>query len=232
MRSLDRPCAASNTILARTTTRYGDVYFLARASNSRRSSGDSSIGYGLLLDIPPPPPRWKDNESQGKMDPYYTSLYFLKIGLSPRRPPIRVERLRIWRQADRAHSFDGRYRQPGSGRIGRREANIYWGGRAIPGGAAIVYSTTSTPVAVSFAAHKSVSWSKISTRPRSRRYASSRRTSITVKGSLTSCSVRQMILSLHANGRPASRTRRMRQRASSRCFCCRSILIQPIPPRL
>src|SRR5713101_3386933 len=82
MRSLDRPCAASNTILARTTSRYGDVYFLARASNSRRSSGDSSIGYGLLLDIPPPPPRWKDNESQGKMDPYYTSLYFLKIGLS------------------------------------------------------------------------------------------------------------------------------------------------------
>ena len=35
-----------NRIFARTTLRYGDVYFFARASNSRRSSGDSSITYG------------------------------------------------------------------------------------------------------------------------------------------------------------------------------------------
>jgi hypothetical protein len=51
MRSLDRPCAASSTILARNTSRYGDVYFLARVSNSRRSTDDSSIKYGLFLGI-------------------------------------------------------------------------------------------------------------------------------------------------------------------------------------
>src|SRR5260370_32302341 len=52
MISLGRPCAAMSMILARITSRYGDVYFRALASSSRRSSTDSVILYGLFLGIP------------------------------------------------------------------------------------------------------------------------------------------------------------------------------------
>jgi hypothetical protein len=51
MTSLDRPSSASRTILARTTSQYGDVYFRAIASRARRSSGERLIAYGLFLGI-------------------------------------------------------------------------------------------------------------------------------------------------------------------------------------
>src|SRR5579863_8362051 len=40
-----------STILARTTSRYGNVYLRARASSSRRCSADNRTTYGLLLGI-------------------------------------------------------------------------------------------------------------------------------------------------------------------------------------
>ena len=51
MTSFDKPWAASSTNLARTTSRYGDVYRRARASSSSRSAAVSSIRYGLTLGI-------------------------------------------------------------------------------------------------------------------------------------------------------------------------------------
>ena len=51
MTSLRRPSAASSTILARMTSRYGDVYLRARASNAARSSAVSSMMYGLCLGV-------------------------------------------------------------------------------------------------------------------------------------------------------------------------------------
>ena len=51
MTSLDRPSAASRTILARTTSQYGDVYLRAIASRARRSSRERLIAYGLFLGI-------------------------------------------------------------------------------------------------------------------------------------------------------------------------------------
>src|SRR5271157_4788614 len=47
MLSLGRPCAARSTILARMTSRYGDVYFRVRASSSSRSWGVRTIRKGL-----------------------------------------------------------------------------------------------------------------------------------------------------------------------------------------
>src|SRR5271157_2644417 len=47
MLSLGRPCAARSTILARMTSRYGDVYFRVRASSSSRSWGARTIRKGL-----------------------------------------------------------------------------------------------------------------------------------------------------------------------------------------
>src|SRR5262249_36546882 len=47
--SLERPSAARRMILARMTSRYGDVYFRARSSSSARSSLDSSMMCGLCL---------------------------------------------------------------------------------------------------------------------------------------------------------------------------------------
>ena len=57
--SLRKPSAASKTILARMTSRYGDVYLRARASSAARSSAVSSMTYGLCLGVgaPPCPPR-------------------------------------------------------------------------------------------------------------------------------------------------------------------------------
>jgi hypothetical protein len=49
--SLDRPSAASRTILARTTSQYGDVYLRAIASRVRRSSLERLIACGLFLGI-------------------------------------------------------------------------------------------------------------------------------------------------------------------------------------
>jgi hypothetical protein len=51
MTSFDTPAAASHTSLARTTSRYGDVYRRARASSSSRSARVSSIRDGLTLGI-------------------------------------------------------------------------------------------------------------------------------------------------------------------------------------
>src|SRR5713101_6153280 len=98
----------------------------------------------------------------------------------------------------------------------------YFFGLAIPGGESTVYSTTSTPSAVSFPDQVSVSVSSSLTRPRSCRYSSSRRTCICERPIFTSCSTRQTMVSLTPIGRPASSTRSIRQRASSRCFCSRS----------
>src|SRR5262249_29138039 len=51
MTSFSRPAAAISTILARSTSRYGDVYLRALDSSSRRCSPDSLIVYGLSLGI-------------------------------------------------------------------------------------------------------------------------------------------------------------------------------------
>ena len=51
MTSLDRPSSASRTILARTTSQYGEVYLRAIASRARRSSRERLIAYGLFLGI-------------------------------------------------------------------------------------------------------------------------------------------------------------------------------------
>ena len=53
MASLSSPSAAYSTILARMTSRYGDVYFRAVASSQARSASDSSIRYGHFLGIHP-----------------------------------------------------------------------------------------------------------------------------------------------------------------------------------
>src|SRR5229473_2392764 len=50
MTSFDRPCAAKRTILARITSRYGDVYFRARASSFSCSSEVSTMRNGLERD--------------------------------------------------------------------------------------------------------------------------------------------------------------------------------------
>jgi hypothetical protein len=55
MRSLPNPSAASKTIFARMTSRYGDVYLRALASNAARSSAVSSMTYGLCLGVGTPP---------------------------------------------------------------------------------------------------------------------------------------------------------------------------------
>src|SRR5271163_1585 len=99
----------------------------------------------------------------------------------------------------------------------------YLRGRATPAGAGKLYSTTSTPAAVSFANQVSPPSPSSSSRPESRRYASSRRTVLSESESLISASTRQIICSDTAIGRPASTTRSIRQRASSRFFCSRSI---------
>ena len=44
-----KPSAARSTILARTTSRYGNVYRRARASRTRRSVADNVMTYGLFL---------------------------------------------------------------------------------------------------------------------------------------------------------------------------------------
>src|SRR6266478_8891784 len=49
MMSLERPCAASNTIFARTTSQYGDVYWRAWACRATRSSLERTIANGLSL---------------------------------------------------------------------------------------------------------------------------------------------------------------------------------------
>jgi hypothetical protein len=51
MTSLDRPSSARRMILARITSQYGDVYFLAIVSNLTRSSLESLTVNGLLLGI-------------------------------------------------------------------------------------------------------------------------------------------------------------------------------------
>jgi hypothetical protein len=45
--SLEKPLAARRMILARTTSRYGDVYFRAIVSSLVRSVSVSSMEYGL-----------------------------------------------------------------------------------------------------------------------------------------------------------------------------------------
>src|SRR5271163_1799138 len=102
-------------------------------------------------------------------------------------------------------------------------AHQYFRGRATPAGDGKLYSTTSTPLAVNLANHVSPPSPSSSSKPRSRRYASSRRTVLSDSDSLISASTRQIICSDTAIGRPASTTRSIRQRASSRFFCSRSI---------
>src|SRR5271169_1524446 len=53
MRSLGRPAAAYRMILARSTSRYDDVYFRATPSSSRRSALLSSMTNGLCLGTSP-----------------------------------------------------------------------------------------------------------------------------------------------------------------------------------
>jgi hypothetical protein len=57
--SLRSPWAAKSTICARTTSRYGNVYFRALARKIRRCSWLNSIVYGLLLGIRTP---WKKDK--------------------------------------------------------------------------------------------------------------------------------------------------------------------------
>src|SRR5208282_6330830 len=97
----------------------------------------------------------------------------------------------------------------------------YLRGRATPAGDGKLYSTTSTPLAVSLANQVSPPSPSSSSNPKSRRYASSRRTVLSDSESLISASTRQIICSETAIGRPASTTRSIRQRASSRFFCSR-----------
>jgi len=52
---LPSPWLARSTILARTTSRYGDVYSLDQATNSARSFLVRSITYGLFLGTIRPP---------------------------------------------------------------------------------------------------------------------------------------------------------------------------------
>jgi hypothetical protein len=47
--SLSRPWAANRIILARSTSKYGNVYLDARRDNSLASSADSTMLYGLFL---------------------------------------------------------------------------------------------------------------------------------------------------------------------------------------
>ncbi len=47
MTSFDKSCAARRMILARITSWYGDAYFRARDSSSRRSSFVRITGFGL-----------------------------------------------------------------------------------------------------------------------------------------------------------------------------------------
>src|SRR5262245_4968701 len=49
MRSLDSPCSASRTILARTTSQYGDVYFRTMDCSFSRSSPERLTLNGLFL---------------------------------------------------------------------------------------------------------------------------------------------------------------------------------------
>src|SRR5579885_244030 len=51
MISLGRPSSGRRMILARITSQYGDVYFLARDSSACRSSLERSIVNGLFLGI-------------------------------------------------------------------------------------------------------------------------------------------------------------------------------------
>jgi hypothetical protein len=51
MRSLDKPSAASRIILARTTSKYGDVYLAARRRSSCSSAAESTIENGLVRGI-------------------------------------------------------------------------------------------------------------------------------------------------------------------------------------
>jgi hypothetical protein len=47
--SLSKPSAAIRIILARTTSKYGNVYLVARRFSSAASTGDNSIRNGLFL---------------------------------------------------------------------------------------------------------------------------------------------------------------------------------------
>ena len=51
IRSLGKPSAAKRIILARTTSKYGNVYLAARRRNSRSSSAESTIENGLVRAI-------------------------------------------------------------------------------------------------------------------------------------------------------------------------------------
>src|SRR5580704_19790094 len=51
MTSLDRPSSARRMILARITSQYGDVYFLAIDSSAWRSPLERSMSKGLFLGI-------------------------------------------------------------------------------------------------------------------------------------------------------------------------------------
>ena len=72
--SLSRPAAEYSTILARMTSRYGDVYLRAQASSCARSPGDNwtrnGHSQGILLS-----PAWPRVPLEGHSCQFYTSSY-------------------------------------------------------------------------------------------------------------------------------------------------------------
>jgi hypothetical protein len=75
MTSFANPSAAISTILARMTSRYGDVYRRALASRSRRSSADSFIVNGLFLGIPRTPPGCIVAERAPRLHQEYVTVF-------------------------------------------------------------------------------------------------------------------------------------------------------------
>jgi len=76
MTSFSRPSAAKSTILARMTSRYGDVYFRALLASSRRCSADNLIANGLLLGMRlTTSAAEEDSTSQPREQANNTSLY-------------------------------------------------------------------------------------------------------------------------------------------------------------
>jgi len=72
--SFSKPAAAYSTILARTTSRYGDVYRRAQASSCARSVGDSRIRNGHFLGMLRTPSLARV-PSEGCRCRFYTSPY-------------------------------------------------------------------------------------------------------------------------------------------------------------
>ena len=75
MASFASPSAASKIILARTTWKYGNVYFAARLRSSAVSLGDNTMGYGLSRGILRPSFGHRMPQSKGCGNRIYVSVF-------------------------------------------------------------------------------------------------------------------------------------------------------------